>query len=72
MSANAVSGHRCSAFVSRTRCAIGQVVTRARCAEIELIQPGSVSGVRRATREELTAVIGAKAADAVVSHFAHT
>lgn len=33
---------------------------------------GSVSGVRRATREELTAVIGAKAADAVVSYFAHT
>jgi excinuclease ABC subunit C len=32
---------------------------------------GSVSGVRRATREELTAVVGAKAADAVVAYFAH-
>jgi excinuclease ABC subunit C len=30
---------------------------------------GSVAGVRRATREELTAVVGAKAADAIVSHF---
>ena len=32
---------------------------------------GSVAGVRRATREELTAVVGAKAADAILSHFAH-
>ncbi len=31
---------------------------------------GSVAGVRRATREELTAVVGAKAADAVLKHFA--
>jgi len=31
---------------------------------------GSVAGVRRATREELTAVIGARAADAVLAHFA--
>jgi hypothetical protein len=27
--------------------------------------------VRRATREELTAVVGAKAADAILAHFAH-
>jgi len=33
---------------------------------------GSVAGVRRATREELTVVVGAKAADAVIEHFAHT
>lgn len=33
---------------------------------------GSVAGVRRATREELTAVVGGKAADAVVAHFART
>ncbi|MFN2446672.1 MAG: excinuclease ABC subunit UvrC [Vicinamibacterales bacterium] len=33
---------------------------------------GSVAGVRRATREELTTVVGAKAADAVLAHFAHT
>ena len=32
---------------------------------------GSVAGVRRATREELTATVGAKAADAILSHFAH-
>ena len=31
---------------------------------------GSVTGVRRATREELVRVVGAKAADAVLSHFA--
>ena len=30
---------------------------------------GSVAGVRRATREELTAVVGAKAADAVLAYF---
>jgi len=33
---------------------------------------GSVAGVRRATREELTPVVGAKAADAIVSHFSRT
>jgi excinuclease ABC subunit C len=33
---------------------------------------GSVAGVRRATREELTAVVGAKAADAIVAHFARS
>lgn len=32
---------------------------------------GSVAGVRRATREELTSVVGAKAADAVIEYFAH-
>jgi excinuclease ABC subunit C len=31
---------------------------------------GSVAGVRRATREELTSVVGPRAADAIVSHFA--
>lgn len=31
---------------------------------------GSLAGVRRATREELTSVVGAKAADAVLRHFA--
>ena len=30
---------------------------------------GSVAGVRRATREELTAVVGAKAADAILGYF---
>jgi len=33
---------------------------------------GSLAGVRRATREELVRVVGAKAADAVLSYFATT
>jgi excinuclease ABC subunit C len=33
---------------------------------------GSLAGVRRATREELTSVVGARAADAIVSHFSRT
>ena len=33
---------------------------------------GSVAGVRRATREELTAIVGAKAARAIVEHFSRT
>ncbi len=33
---------------------------------------GSVAGVRRATREELTAVVGARAAGAVLDHFARS
>ena len=31
---------------------------------------GSVAGVRRATREDLIAVVGAKCADQVLAHFA--
>jgi len=31
---------------------------------------GSLAGVRRATREELASVVGARAADAVIAHFA--
>ncbi len=34
-----------------------------------LTQFGSVAGVRRASREELTSVVGAKVADAVIRHF---
>jgi excinuclease ABC subunit C len=33
---------------------------------------GSLMGVRRATREELTRVVGAKAASAIIEHFAQT
>ncbi len=33
---------------------------------------GSLAGVRRATREELDAVVGAKAATAVIDYFART
>ena len=35
-----------------------------------LTQFGSLTGVRRATREELTGVVGAKAADAILQFFA--
>jgi excinuclease ABC subunit C len=35
-----------------------------------LVAFGSVAGVRRATREELVRVVGAKCADAVLAHFA--
>jgi excinuclease ABC subunit C len=35
-----------------------------------LVAFGSVAGVRRATREELVRVVGAKSADAVLAHFA--
>ena len=34
-----------------------------------LIAFGSVNGVRRATREELTRVVGAKTANAVIEYF---
>jgi excinuclease ABC subunit C len=33
---------------------------------------GSLAGVRRATREELSAIVGAKAASAVIDHFARS
>jgi excinuclease ABC subunit C len=35
-----------------------------------LIAFGSLTGVKRASREELTAVVGAKSADAILAHFA--
>jgi excinuclease ABC subunit C len=35
-----------------------------------LVAFGSLAGVRRATREELIAIVGAKCADAVLAHFA--
>jgi len=37
-----------------------------------LVRFGSVAGVRRATREELTATVGAHAADAILAHFVAT
>jgi excinuclease ABC subunit C len=37
-----------------------------------LVAFGSIAGVRRATREELVRVVGAKCADAVLGHFAAT
>jgi excinuclease ABC subunit C len=36
-----------------------------------LTQFGSLAGVRRATREELTRVVGAKGASAIIDHFSH-
>jgi excinuclease ABC subunit C len=41
----------------------------ARRRKLLLTRFGSVAGVRRATREELTAVVGKKAAGAVIAHF---
>ena len=35
-----------------------------------LVSFGSLAGVRRASREELTAAVGAKTADAVLGYFA--
>jgi excinuclease ABC subunit C len=37
-----------------------------------LTQFGSLAGVRRATREELTRVVGPKGASAIINHFSHT
>ena len=37
-----------------------------------LTQFGSLAGVRRATREELTRVVGPKGANAIINHFSHT
>ena len=37
-----------------------------------LTQFGSLTGVRRATREELTRVVGAKGASAIIEYFAQT
>jgi excinuclease ABC subunit C len=44
----------------------------ARRRKLLLTQFGSVQGVRRATREELTRVVGAKAANGIVEHFLRT
>ncbi len=69
----AVTFHRRSRTLRDLRSALDDVPgvgTRRRKAL--LTRFGSVSGVRRATREELTAVVGSKAADAVVAYFART
>jgi excinuclease ABC subunit C len=42
----------------------------ARRRRVLLTQFGSVASIRRATREELVPVLGAKVADAVLSYFA--
>jgi excinuclease ABC subunit C len=47
--------------------AIGGIGPRRRKALLTAF--GSVAGVRRATREELVRVVGARAADAVLAHF---
>jgi excinuclease ABC subunit C len=43
----------------------------ARRRKLLLTQFGSVQGVRRATREELTRVVGAKSANAIIEYFSH-
>jgi excinuclease ABC subunit C len=48
--------------------AIGSIGPRRRKALLSAF--GSLAGVRRATREELVRVVGAKSADAVLAHFA--
>ena len=40
--------------------------------KVLLTQFGSVQGVRRATREELTRVVGAKAANTIIEHFSQS
>jgi excinuclease ABC subunit C len=67
----AVTFHR----QSRTRRDLGSELDRvpgvgARRRRTLLTRFGSLSGVRRATREELAAVVGAKVADAVLAFFA--
>ena len=67
----AVTFHRQSR--TRARPAVGaRRHRRHRAAAPEAAAHGlrSVAGVRRASREELEAVVGAKAADAVIRHFA--
>jgi hypothetical protein len=37
-----------------------------------LVRFGSLAGVRRATREELVPLVGSRAADSLLAHFAAT
>jgi excinuclease ABC subunit C len=66
----AVTFHRASRAKRDLRSdldAIGGIGPRRRKALLTVF--GSMAGVRRATREELVRVVGAKAADAVLAHF---
>ncbi len=67
----AVTFHRASRTRSDLRSALDDVRGIGKRRRTQLLTTfGSVGGVRRASRAELEAVIGAKAADAVIRHFA--
>lgn len=66
----AVTFHRASRTRRDLRSALDDVVgIGPRRRKVLLATFGSVAGVRRASREELAAAVGAKAADAVLRHF---
>jgi excinuclease ABC subunit C len=67
----AITFHRQSRAKRDLRSALDQIPgVGPRRRKALLIKFGSLAGVRRANREELTAVVGAKCADAVLAHFA--
>jgi excinuclease ABC subunit C len=67
----AVTFHRQSRTKRDLRSALDQIAgVGPRRRKALLTAFGSVAGVRRANREELTAVVGARCADAVLAHFA--
>jgi excinuclease ABC subunit C len=67
----AVTFHRQSRTKRDLRSDLDQIVgVGPRRRKALLVAFGSLAGVRRATREELIAIVGAKCADAVLAHFA--
>jgi excinuclease ABC subunit C len=67
----AITFHRQSRAKRDLRSALDQIPgVGPRRRKALLIKFGSLAGVRRANREELTAVVGSKCADAVLAHFA--
>src|SRR6185312_3984418 len=67
----AITFHRQSRARRDLRSALDQIPgVGSRRRKALLIKFGSLAGVRRANREELTAVVGARCADAVLTHFA--
>jgi excinuclease ABC subunit C len=69
----AVTFHRASRTKRDLRSELDQIASIGpRRRKALLTTFGSVAGVRRATREELVRVVGAKCADAVLAHFAAT
>jgi excinuclease ABC subunit C len=69
----AVTFHRQARTSRDLRSALDEIPgVGARRRKALLTRFGSVMGVRRATREELTRVVGARAASAIIDHFAQT
>ena len=67
----AITFHRQSRAKRDLRSALDQIPgVGPRRRKALLIKFGSLAGVRRANREELTAVVGTRCADAVLAHFA--